>query len=70
MSHEFIRDESLVLEALQSDEMLTMDGLTERVPQLSWSELFTIVDRLSRQGAIMLRRRGFQYEVSLNPLVA
>ena len=70
MSHNFIRDESLVLEALQSDETLTMDSLTERVPQLSWSELFAIVDRLSRQGAIMLRRRGFQYEVSLNPLVA
>ena len=57
--------ELLVLNALQADPSLSMDGLIERVPQLSWSELFAVVDHLSRRGNILLKRRGFEYELSL-----
>jgi len=30
---------------------------------LSWSELFHAVDSLSRRGAIVLKRHGFDYEL-------
>lgn len=46
---------------LQSGETVTMDEAVASLPELSWSELFHAVDTLSRSGAIILRRRGFEY---------
>lgn len=37
--------------------------VVERLPELSWSEVFHAVDTLSRQGVITFRRRGFEYEL-------
>ena len=41
-----------------------MDTLVSLLPQLSWSVIFNAVDELSRDGAIVLQRRGFEYELS------
>jgi hypothetical protein len=59
------RSEDLVLQALQINEALSLEQITERVPDLSWNDLFHAVDRLSRRGDLVLQRRGFAYYVSL-----
>lgn len=59
------RSEDLVLQALQINEAVSLEQITERVPDLSWNDLFHAVDRLSRRGDLVLQRRGFAYYVSL-----
>ena len=66
MSHHTFH-ESLVLDVLHSADSLTMEQLIEKLPQSSWNELFHAVDALSRRGAIILRRRGFEYELRSRP---
>jgi hypothetical protein len=57
--------EALVVGVVHSAESLTMDQLLTRLPQLRWNEVFHIVDRLSRHGSLILRRRGYDYDVSV-----
>ena len=57
------RHEAMVLDVVRSAESLTIEQAITLLPELSWSELFNAVDTLSRQGAITLRRRGFEYEL-------
>jgi hypothetical protein len=53
----------LILGILKSRDALTMEEMKEMLPQLNWWELFQAVDGLSRSGAIILRRKGFDYEL-------
>jgi hypothetical protein len=47
----------------------SLDVLLARLPQFSWSEVFTVVDELSRAGELVLRHpERFGYEVSLGPI--
>ncbi|BFU91300.1 MAG: hypothetical protein NTAFB01_24870 [Nitrospira sp.] len=40
-------------------------ALIERFPGFSWNEVFAVIDRLSREGTLVLRRTGeYDYEVS------
>jgi hypothetical protein len=64
------KHQSLVLDLLAVESVLTMDELVLRLPSLSWSSVFYAVDTLSRRGAIILRRRGYQYEISSSALSA
>lgn len=42
----------------------TLQTLLDRFPQFSWNELFAVIDRLSRDGYLVLRRpTRFDYEV-------
>ncbi|MBA2251197.1 MAG: hypothetical protein H0W13_00625 [Nitrospirales bacterium] len=59
------RSETLVLEALQGKTPLSLEHIAERIPDLSWNEVFQAVDSLSRRGDLVLQRRGFAYYVSL-----
>lgn len=59
MSHH----EGLILDLLNQSDWLTIEQMTARLPELTWNELFHTVDALSRNGTIILRRRGFQYEL-------
>lgn len=44
----------------------TLESLLARFSQFSWSEIFSVVDQLSREGSLVLRRpTRFGYEVSL-----
>ena len=46
----------------------TLESLLTRLSQFSWSEIFSVVDQLSREGRLVLRRPArFGYEVSINP---
>jgi len=56
--------ESLVLQLLSAAGVLTIDELVQRLPSLNWSSVFRAVDALSRRGDVLLRKKGFQYEVS------
>jgi hypothetical protein len=62
--------EDLVLHLLESTcTPLTLEEVTERLPQLSWNQVFLAVDSLSRRGGIILKRRGYEYEVSARRVV-
>ncbi len=70
MAQPGIRPEHLVLTVLHESDFITLDHLVDRLPQLSWSQVFQAVDALSRRGSILLRRRNYQYEVKVNPTPA
>ena len=57
----------LVLDTVEREGSLTMETLVSLLPQLSWSQIFHAVDELSRAGAILLQRRGFEYGLSPGP---
>lgn len=42
---------------------ILLEKLLPCLPESTWNQVFTSVDALSRQGAICLRRRGFDYEL-------
>jgi hypothetical protein len=44
---------------LTIEELLSQSGM-------SWAQMFASVDRLSRTGAVMLRRIGAEYQVAYN----
>ncbi len=57
-------NETLVMMILERERRLRLDQVVARLPQLSWNQVFQAVDSLSRRGAILLKRRGFEYELS------
>jgi len=65
MSNQQSPREDLVLHLLEaSSTPLTLEEVTERLPQLSWNQVFLAIDVLSRRGGITLKKRGYEYEVS------
>jgi hypothetical protein len=60
-------NEALVMQHLQTARPVILDRIVEDIPELSWNQIFQTVDTLSRKGVISLRRRGFNYELSLIP---
>lgn len=64
MSHLHPRSEELVLSVLKSSGALTIEQATAKLPELSWNEVFHAVDALSRRGDIVLRKRGYEYEMT------
>lgn len=58
-----LSSESLILDLMRVRKSLTLEQVVVLLPELSWNQVFTTVDELSRRGAIILLRRGFQYEV-------
>jgi hypothetical protein len=59
------RSEDRVLKVLQINEALSLELITEQVPDLNWNDVFHAVDTLSRRGVLILQRKGFAYYVSL-----
>ena len=59
------RAEILVIALLREIQSGTLEEVVRLLPELSWNEVFHAVDSLSRQAGIVLRRRGFSYDVSL-----
>ena len=44
----------------------TLESLLTRLSEFSWSEIFSVVDQLSREGSLVLRRPARSgYEVSI-----
>lgn len=53
----------LICDLLSVRRSLTLEQLVALLPELTWNQVFTTVDDLSRRGEIILFRRGFAYEV-------
>ena len=57
------RIEAKILAVVQEQQRIVLEQLVASHPELMWNQVFSIVDGLSRRGAINLRRRGFEYEL-------
>lgn len=63
--------ESAIRLHLSEEGPCTLESLLQRLSQFSWSEIFSVVDQLSREGSLVLRRPArFGYEVSARPNAA
>lgn len=63
MPYTALHKETLVLQLLDRSGCLTIEQLAAALPELTWCELFHMIDDLSRSGAITLQRKGFIYEL-------
>jgi hypothetical protein len=52
-----------LLTIVQERRHIPLEELVARFPELTWNQVFSLVDALSRQRLISLRRRGFDYEL-------
>ena len=59
--------EQLILQQLRGGRPCTVEEILERVPELTWAQLFLAVDILSRRGDVELSRQGFTYSVRMRP---
>jgi hypothetical protein len=58
--------ESAIRSVLGQEGPCTLESLLTKLSQFSWSEIFSAVDQLSREGSLVLRRPDrFGYEVSV-----
>ena len=58
--------QSAIRTQLMQEGPCTLESLLTRLSQFSWSEIFSVVDQLSREGTLVLRRPArFGYEVSI-----
>jgi hypothetical protein len=51
--------EEAVLEILQRTGPCCLDDLVRYLPYLSWSEVFLAIDRMSKDGRLLIRRVGY-----------
>lgn len=60
--------DSVICHEVTSVVSCTFDELVQRLPAYSWAQVFSAVDRLSRQGTLTVSRtRCFGYVVSIGP---
>lgn len=52
-----------LLALVQERQCISLEELPACLPELTWNQVFLLVDELSRQALIRLRRRGFEYEL-------
>jgi len=58
--------EEAVVETLQRSGPCCLDDVVTYLPNFSWGEVFLAVDRMSRDGRVVLRQLGYlTYEISL-----
>jgi hypothetical protein len=60
--------ERIVIDKLRDTGPCFLDDLITSLPALAWGEVFTAVDRMSRDGRLWLRQVGFSsYEIIPHP---
>ena len=60
--------ESAIRQELSQVGTCTLEELNERLPYYSWNQVFSAVDRLNREGTVILQRTDtFAYSLSLTP---
>ena len=59
---------SQILQVVKAHPGCGLDELTSLLPDLSWSEVFVEVDRLSRAGQLRLIRTGSEFLARLHPV--
>ena len=55
-----------ILEVVRAHPGCSLDELTERLPELNWSEIFVEVDRLSRSGRLRLTKSNSGFLMKLH----
>jgi hypothetical protein len=66
-----MRLEETIRETLQKTGPCCLDDLVHTLPQFSWGEVFLAVDRMSRDGRLLLRRLGSStYQINLHAQAA
>lgn len=59
--------EDAIIEKLQRTGPCCLDDVVTDLPNLSWGEVFLAVDRMSRDGRLLLRQLGYStYQISLD----
>lgn len=59
-----------LLAIVQERRQIRLEELLSYLPEFTWNQVFSLVDQLSRQERIYLRRRGFDYELRASSLTA
>ena len=58
--------EAAIVEILRRSGPCCLDDIVTSLPNSSWEEVFDAVDRMSRNGRLLLHQRGYSaYQVSL-----
>ena len=57
-----------IIQMVRSTPDCSLEELTHNLSDLSWSEVFLEVDRLSRSGQLILTRSGVRFMTSLRAL--
>lgn len=58
--------ENAIVEKLQKGGPCCLDDVVMSLPNSSWGEIFSAVDRMSRDGRVSLRQSGYSaYQVRL-----
>lgn len=58
--------ESAILDDLSQAGPCSMDELVRRLPHFTWNQVFSVLDRLSRDGKLHIQsKRRFEYIVSV-----
>ena len=58
--------EAAIIELLRSSGPCCLDDVVTYLPNFSWGEVFGAVDRMSRDGRVLLRQLGYStYQISL-----
>lgn len=57
-----------LLAIVQERRQIQLEELLASLPEFTWNQVFSLVDDLSRQQLICLRRRGFHYELQVASL--
>jgi hypothetical protein len=52
-----------LLALVQERQCIRLEELLVHFPELTWNQVFSLVDDLSRHALICLQRRGFEYEL-------
>jgi hypothetical protein len=58
-----IQAEAKILAVVAERRHIHLEQLLGCLPELTWNQVFAIVDTLSRRGLVCLSRRGFEYEL-------
>ncbi len=64
MPHLQNRKERVLLATIEASPWISLEDLARGCPHMTWNELFSAIDAMSRRGTISLARRGFQYFVA------
>lgn len=58
--------EEAIIDKLRGSGPCCLDDVVAYLPNLSWGEVFLAVDRMSRDGRVLLRQLGYStYQVAL-----
>ena len=50
-----------ILDRLEEEAVISLDALSQMLPQYSWNQIFSAVDQLARDGSLVLRRHQYDY---------